>query len=151
MLAQMGIELYKLQLLARWESDTVLRYIAEAFLKSITADFRRLEAGRSLDAAFKLLAHSVYSLELKVGQTDEHTREELHKEAILRADMQSQIVTSLRAPKFIQNNTSKSVHFALCTGMEMHPSLWRTKCGWKFAGAPFARSRTIPASAPFCD
>jgi hypothetical protein len=47
-LANAGLELYKLAVLARWASPVLLRYVGEAPLKSITDDCKRLLAGHNL-------------------------------------------------------------------------------------------------------
>ena len=52
-LASMGLELFKIQLLARWASPIIMRYAATAPLRAITGDFRRLRQQSSLDDVIK--------------------------------------------------------------------------------------------------
>jgi hypothetical protein len=55
-LAGIGLELYKLAVLARWASPVIIRYVGEAPMKSITADCRRLLAGEDLHQVLASLA-----------------------------------------------------------------------------------------------
>ena len=52
-LAPMGLELFKIQLLARWASPIIMRYAATAPLRAITGDFRRLRQQASRDDVMK--------------------------------------------------------------------------------------------------
>ena len=49
-LAGIGLDVFKIQLLGRWSSDVVLRYVRDAPLSIVSADYRRLMASRNLDA-----------------------------------------------------------------------------------------------------
>ena len=49
-LAAAGIELFKIQLLARWKSPVIMRYAAEAPLVAITGDYRKASKSRDLNA-----------------------------------------------------------------------------------------------------
>ena len=52
-LAAMGLELFKIQLLARWASPIIKRYAAAAPLQAVPGDFRRLRQQASLDDVIK--------------------------------------------------------------------------------------------------
>ena len=54
-LAAMGLELFKIQLLARWASPIIMRYAAAAPLQAVTGDFRRLRQQATLDDVIKEL------------------------------------------------------------------------------------------------
>ena len=55
-LANLGLEMFKLAVLARWNSPVLLRYVADAPLKVISDDCRRLLAGAKLDAVIAEMA-----------------------------------------------------------------------------------------------
>ena len=43
-LARVGIELFKIQLLARWQSNVIMRYVMDAPLSVVTQDYRDKKA-----------------------------------------------------------------------------------------------------------
>ena len=47
-LAALGVDLVRIQLMARWSSDVVLRYVAEAPLATMTAAYRAGFAAQSV-------------------------------------------------------------------------------------------------------
>ena len=53
-MAALGISLLVIQLIARWASEVVLRYVAEAPLQSVTATYRRAQLGRGLQAVLDM-------------------------------------------------------------------------------------------------
>ena len=59
---------------ARWSSDVILRYVREAPLESLTADFRRFSAGQAVDEGFEELGESIEEIGHKFVSLEEQTK-----------------------------------------------------------------------------
>ena len=128
--------MYKLALLARWSSPVILRYVAEAPLKTITTDCRRLLAGEELEAVVrditKKAAHKDSddaNIKEAVGELDNRLRKiELNNEAAV-----------------VINLTTLVSHKVAFAQMGADRRLWSTRCGWHFA-AGCAKFRVAPSN-----
>ena len=141
-LAGVGLDIFLIQLLARWASQVVLRYVREAPLKNLTrTTVERLRGTRAdsgppvpsnskgLEQRLKKLEHSLTALKRWGAQ---HVQDEEAQAAWIRE-------TGGRTPEgkaFIVNLDSGKVHKVLLVGAEYPPAKWQTKCGWKFATLP---------------
>ena len=126
-LAGLGVDIHLIQLMARWSSDVVLRYVAEAPLSSITEAYR----------------HG-YATQLARGPG-------LLGEAIPEP---SSCVLPLPPSKalvhkgpWIENLDSGIVHRPAVWSLEVQPLSWRTACGWAFGHSNTRSVDKLPAKA----
>ena len=148
-LAGLGLDVFKIQLLGRWSSDVVLRYVRDAPLKIVSADYRRLMASRDLESVLSCIgsaasAEQVRLLEQKISEVEARA---LAEEAVLRRELAA--VQSLCGPGgYIRNDSdkhdSRAVHVAAVDGVNVPSRSWRTKCGWRFGQASFTRVTCLP-------
>jgi len=135
----LGLEVFKVQIFARWGSNIILRYVSDIPIANVTGDLTGNPVARSC-----LTRRPV---------------EQLLEEHILRAQQQ---IDSLKAevarlgdsmnPSFVQNLTSKAWHKVLISGDMAPPALWRTCCGWPFGRANFKlRSKGPRQGQNICD
>jgi len=136
-LAGLGLEVFKIQVLARWSSDVVLRYIGDRHLATIATDCTRL-----LDRVEPEVEAAPPPTQSTPCNMPEDIAEEIAflKRQLLAFDAridEARAATSTRKDlSYVINELSGKVH--LMTGDLLAPSVaWRTKCGWAFARAPF--------------
>ena len=146
-MAALGIELVLIQLMARWSSDVVLRYVADAPLASITASYRaKLAAGDAVSSSsspggpsfqMQVLCSDVRSLAAQVNaiagsssacsRTVDYLKEEL---TMLKA--KSDAMRPAPCLQVIVNQDSGIGHKPLVWASDVPPHTWRTECGWAF-------------------
>ena len=125
-LANMGLELYKLAVLARWSSPVLLRYVGEAPLKTITSDCQRLLAGQHLH---KILQETK---DLLQDQRLPNLREEV-RSLIDAHPLVSKIAAAVEVFKFVVNTATSVIHRIDHDPLDPfnHSSEVVTLCGWK--------------------
>ncbi len=148
-LAGMGLELYRLALLARWTSPVIMRYVAEAPMAGITGEVRKLISNlpesNGLSGVWDALSDlrgglSTVAVNLERFRTEEReTREKIDQ---LHSQLGS--ASSKVKPCAIQNLTSGTWHRTLVDGNEFDPAEWRSWCGWRFGNARISRSAELP-------
>ena len=148
-LAGMGLELYKLALLARWASPIIMRYVAEAPMAGITEDVRRLLQGLPEGHQFDRVWQEVERLRsatdllqdrfARLAVQEEQSRKQIED---LHASLHQ---PGAQLPKVVQNLGSGAWHRILVDGVVHHPAQWRTWCGWRLVHARVARAETAPS------
>ena len=124
-LAALGVDLVRIQLMARWSSDVVLRYVAEAPLATMTAAYR---AGVAAQSVREMSAAEVQSPAARVP-------------VVQRASLE-------RPPKaLVLNLDSGVVHDPIIWDKEVQPALWKTTCGWTFGMANTSSVLRLPMKA----
>ena len=130
-LAGMRLDLYRIQLIARWASAMVLHYARLAPLKDITERVRELETVNSLGEVIKALTDDLASMKNKLAKMDSNTKALLEKEvAIAVAADQAKKQT----PKYVTNTTTGCCHLVSLATRE--PRYWPSACTWEFGFAP---------------
>jgi hypothetical protein len=159
-LARINEDIWLIQLMARWQSYVVLRYIQEAPLHMVTDRFKRNMAQSTLDKTLKCLSSQVAALSSKLASMRSDTlvalREILdcrQKQVALPplVDPDAAAVSSCRvlAPgwmleaHFVRNDASGSVHRPLTFSHDVAREAWRTACDWAFAGASFSTRESL--------
>jgi hypothetical protein len=117
--ASKGLEIFKIQIFARWGSSIVLRYVAHVPIANLTGDVAGEPTG-SCDPP----RQSVVAL------LEKHISDAQQQITSLRAEI-DRIGQSLN-PSFVQNSQSKAWHKVLVAGLPHHPRSLRTYCGWPF-------------------
>ena len=131
-LAALGLELWKIQLLARWASAQILHYARLAPLTGLTAQVRELQSSSSLGKMLEELRSSVGQLSSELASLEASTLEALRTEAHQR----EQLAKSLDTPAdIIVNNKTRAHHKVLV--MTGSPIFWITACSFHFGRVEF--------------
>jgi septum formation topological specificity factor MinE len=154
--------LLTIQLLARWASAIIMRYVAEAPLEAVTEEYRRANATLSLHSMAALepakVAIAASSLNLSPDAV-EQLQEELTRLRAKYSELEGEVthlaVESRKRPRsgseFIINPVSRKVHKPACAQYsQLPPIAWRSVCGWKFGLCPFLPSDELPRPEQAC-
>ena len=125
-----GLELFKLQIFARWGSNAILRYVTDIPLVTITGDV----SGSSSSAS-----HSARSL---APLLESHVRDAQAQLDALRQEMSN--LRGQLQPSYVRNNQTKIWHHVLIAGIGSSPHHWKALCGWRFGLV----SHRLTADAP---
>ena len=155
-LASLGVEVVKIMVLARWSGETVLRYIRDAPLANLSTEVLALENKRTLLKTLGALKDGSETLSGKIEGLEQQLKALL--EACAERDCAAERARpSPLAEPFVTNGapTAKAfkVHEVLIDGSSgALPTLWRTKCGFRFAFGSFTRHASVDnfASASLC-
>ena len=148
-MASLGIDLLTIQLLGRWGSDVVLRYVSEVPLGAVTKRIVDIFKTASLEEMTRVneatLEKKLTEMNMKTEQLD-ILKDELGRLKIQMMEAPASSASSSASrgepPRFVANEDSRVVHAAAsCLGPT---SSWTTRCGWAFAKARSAAVRDIP-------
>jgi hypothetical protein len=159
-LARINVDIWLIQLMARWQSPVVLRYIQDAPLHMVTDLYKRNMAQSTLDKTLECLSSQVAALSGKLASMKSDTLVALRETMECRqmqvalpplVDPDAAAVSSCRvlAPSrmmeahFVRNDASGIVHRPLTFSHEVAREAWRTACGWAFAGASFSTRESL--------
>ena len=156
-MAAHGLELFKLQLLARWSSDVILRYVRESPLKTLTSDYLRKQGANSVDEILAAMQSQSEEVKKRLESLDTRTMDMIKQEVSLRARQVASdppktfSANSLedyenKTLNLVENLKTGAVHRVLTGSAEISPMLWSTVCGWKFGKSPTDRPSNLPAS-----
>ena len=124
-LAMLGFDIALIQLMARWSSDIVQHYIAEAPLGSVTEKYKQLAAGRSLEAVLTGLVTEVAGLRGRLDAMVVPTADMIDSERTL---MQVRSRACDEHLGFIENTASAKVHRPVMFLDDGSPT--KTRWGW---------------------
>ena len=141
--ASQGLEVYKVQIFARWGSAVVVRYVADVPIANLTCDLALGSSGNG-----GLSASSVTRL---AGLLEEHICSANQQIQTLKAQV-TKLDASLQHT-FVLNITSGAWHRVLAGGAEVPHPLWRALCGWWYgrSGRYSVSSLSPPPGARRCD
>ena len=133
----MGVEINKLRILARHSGDSILRYVADAPLKSLRSDLGLPATGltsSSSSSSFALGAKSSKALDLVLSRLKKLETAMVTLQVYLQTQAQDLVGLAAGFAKpdprvFVQNTTSGAVHYAKVND-DRH-----TVCGWPFGAA----------------
>jgi hypothetical protein len=167
------VDVPTLMRLARWGSDVVLHYLADAPLSTLTLNYRRAvlcayrgeaaEASTSLTSAdverivsqqFRSAAIERQLVDTSIDSLSKHLSsltERMDREHAAMVSMSSQLdsLSSTITAKFVINLRSGKYHTVRhCTGFDHR--IWRTACGTPFGGRPdmYEVRVTLPVDPP---
>ena len=135
LLSKLGIELFKIQLLARWASPVVLHYAREAPLETLTTQVKSSIAGDTVKELVDKLRKEVDGLKAELAKLDNNTAYLLKMEAEVArlTDAQDEAAIDETAAKEFEcvvNPVTKKCHRVLIkSGV---PKFWRARCSWDF-------------------
>jgi len=127
-----GLEVFKVQIFARWGSSVILRYVADVPVSDLTGS---LTSGASSSVQ---CPPQVRGLEL----LEDHIKSAVQQIEALRAEVER--LGKQSSPQYVQNSASRAWHRVSIGGTLYPPALWKTFCGWPYAFA----SHTLQAEAP---
>jgi len=131
--ASRGLEVFKIQIFARWGSQIILRYVSDSPISNVTGD---LLSGSSSTVESVSATLPVVSL-LERHIVDAREQLEALKAEIARLD------TTI-SPSFVKNAETMTWHKVLSGGLTSPPARWRSRCGWPFGFAAHDRSTVHP-------
>jgi hypothetical protein len=139
--ASMGLDMLKIQVLARWGSAVILRYVAEAPLQSITTDIKK-----------RMSVHKVWDAISELDKTLSELRAQYSEEGSVQSrPSEKSGEPPERKPSWVINPKSGVWHVPYAFGTKFHPTVWRTRCGWVFGGAAFDITDEQPTNQKVCD
>ena len=141
-LAGRGIDIVLIQLMARWSSDVVLRYVADAPLVRIADAFKGGNSG-------SVLAKTVGDLVSQLAELRDCVLENKLKVQYLTEELslaQARAAGPSREDVFIVNTASGKYHLPVVWTSDVPESDWRTPCGWEFGLQPFSSTHEPPAN-----
>ena len=146
LMAGMGISIVLIQLMARWSSEAVLRYVAEAPLQGMSDAYRK---GLSTSALGTSAEETSRQLEVVKSETAQDKR--------LIHYLQQEVATlkaiedvKVKDMGYIVNTESGVVHRPVVWAKDVVPIHWRTACGWAFGFSQYDVSLVSPVGAVFC-
>ena len=160
-LAALGLSLPLIMLLARWGSEVIRRYVAEAPLKCLTREFRaRSSAAAASSAAVPIAAaapqqaaatgFNVAPLAVRLEAVEARAADYARQEAELQriSEACASISGALQWPKYVVNKATGCVHHSGGSGcLPLLRSSARTPCGWVYDEANGDLMKELPPSA----
>ena len=160
-LAELGVELVVIALLARWASAIVLRYAAEAPLLNITDTYKqkmqafklqsfitqvRQEMQEERDTMKRLHIDYVEAIkqEMELSKPQETPRSTQEK-----TDSERCIPSTATHPTHVINDETNVIHKAWICEISAQPITWSTRCGWKFGCSIHTPLFGMPTSYPW--
>ena len=136
MLAAAGVELAKIEMLARWSSPMVLHYARLAPMKAISKDLVNISEHRAV-------ADSVADIKCKF----EIISEKITAIEAARSSSEAGVPRrkKRRGPGWIINCATSTVHqVSVGDDPGVHPLSWQASCGWRFGQELFAKLNRPP-------
>jgi hypothetical protein len=139
-MAAMGIPLLTIQLMARWASDIVMRYVGEAPLMTVTAAYRQANASLDLQSLLSATEHKLSAVQLQIDGLDDRTRAQLQEELDLRRQVAEPARGSKarRGPAYVVSQAG-ILHVPANPYFSDRPAhFWKSRCGWRFGSADYS-------------
>ena len=152
-MAAVGVPLLVIQLLGRWQSDIVARYVAEAPLINLTKTYKTARCSLELEQVLSDLKLKVVSTQSQLAQLDLRTQELVRQEAEIekvKSMSSGQDGNSECDMPLILNPASGKVHIR--SGLDVDygethaPSKWSSPCGWPYGSTQFKRVPSLPSN-----
>jgi len=132
-----GLEVFKVQIFARWGSSVILRYVSDVPIANLTGDLNRTPASCAVGL------HSPPTQPVP-ALLEKFIEDALQQVEALKAEVE-RLSLSIE-PSYVQNTSTHAWHRVLRGGSQYPPALWKTCCGWHFAILPHRLSATRPAT-----
>jgi hypothetical protein len=132
-LASLGVELVKIALMGRWASDSVLRYVGDSPLKTLTGNCKKLLSGKDLESLIDELREEVASGSRKLDALESN---------LSQAIKELELMKTKPVEGFVVNSNSSVWHKPVILDIGISPSLWKTRCGWSFGNQPHEVKRS---------
>ena len=140
--SERNLEIYKIQLLARWASPVILHYARAAPLRNITEAVRDLNDINSLGKVIRTLKNDIKHIKANMSGIDGKTQKMLELEVAISNEREKQ-ETSSSPPQYVRNLSTGCYHtIAVGTGDKWK---WTTQCTFQFGLAEHERLSEPPA------
>ena len=161
-LAAIGVEVPKIQTLARWSSDVVLRYLGEAHIGAIAGDVRRARTARK---AVDGVDYSSFDKELanadtvNVQEVIREFKQEFQDSIAAVEERVAAQIGSLPSPAQAAPelntviNEKNGVAHVIDGSLAASAATWRARCGWSFGRTRhfrFVGKDSLPSDAHWC-
>ena len=146
LMAGMGISIVLIQLMARWSSEVVLRYVAEAPLQGMSGAYRKGLSTSALGMFSEEVSRQLEAFKSEAVQ-DKRLIHYLQQEVATLKAIEEVRVTDMG---YIVNIESSVVHWPVVWAKDVVPMHWKTVCGWAFGFSRYEVSLVLPAGAVFC-
>ena len=152
-LTGLRMELFRIQLMARWSSPVVMRYARLSPLSNITDQVRELRTSNNMANIVDRIRREVTGVTQQLAKIDDSTRWSLTMEA-KAADVESQAEADKRLPEYVVNDDSKCCRRVL---VKVGPPVdLVTSCSFRFglvhhscvAEPPFWLQELVPSVSP---
>ena len=138
-LAEARVDMFRIQLMARWASAEVLHYARLAPLTGLTDHVRELQTTNSLGKVIRDIQGSLGDLDSKYGHLEKHVLDELRQEIRSQQPAQAGLPQHQR---YVINTETQVCHEVLtCSGAPIH---WEARCSWKFGRRDFTWTDVLP-------
>ena len=147
-LSALGIELYKIEILARWRSPMVLHYAQQAPLDSITKDLNSALQKSTMAEVLQGLKDKVGEIVTHLEHVDTATVKNLDEASAIR-DRVAFLEQANLPGGYVINLKSCVIHRVMRgPGDKVAPIYWATPCGWEFGLAPHELLTNEPGGEP---
>ena len=138
----LNLELFKVQLLARWGSPVILHYARLAPLQGLTAQIKDLNSVGSLGKIVSQLRSKVKAIRDAVPAMDEYTQQLVELEVKMANLIESKVSAKPPELPVVRNEKTGCHHHIIDT--DGPPATWITKCKFEFAFVPHVRLAAPP-------
>ena len=107
------LELFRVQLLARWASPVILHYARLAPLVGLTEHVRELQEVESLSTVANGIQQGLTGIEAKLRALDDNTAKLIRMEAHIQA-LTTKLDETNAGPIFVQNTVTLKTHRVVC-------------------------------------
>ena len=150
-LARCGLPLFSIQLLGRWSSAAVRRYVQDAPLEVLPDTVVKVLASPQIaDIAHPLMRGSAGDISIESLLTTVKTQALDIQRSFDEIRLLSSKLDASAVPTLVLNPSSKCVHTIAYDDVAGPSELWSTFRGWHFAASRFQRVREIPPGGTQC-
>ena len=161
LLAQEGLHVVQIELMARWSSPMILHYAKSAPLTRITEDYEALRTRRELHQRLDELAKGLEALKRTPIGDDRHNQADVVQQAAMELppawrDLVNEKLDEfrkelIRRPSdYVRNSETGVWHVVREGGLNLVPVAWSACCGWPFGLAHFSRANVVPEFGRKC-
>ena len=131
-LAATGVDLLTLQVLARWDSEIILRYVADAPLEQLTSRYLQKLAEADLETSLEKLRTDVGAMREAVSLIPAWSRDDLAREIELHVRGNRARDAPSVGRLLVRNEVTKVVHRADADEGSWPEGSRSAACGWKY-------------------
>jgi len=146
LMAKKRVDIRVIMLLARWESEVVMRYVRETPLEGLTQAYLGAEPATECTSAWSLpAAQCDIALEQVNKLADRHEAEVVRLQKELEALVaKHNTLEAFAVPQFVVSRGGLgTVHRAAAGYQQEPPGFWRTWCAWSYSRCSFLRMAAV--------
>ena len=136
-----GLEVFKVQIFARWGSSVILRYVADAPLANLTGDLTARPVGGT--------ASVLPTVSRLSSLLEQHVVTATNQVRALEAEVVR--LGNIVQPTFVCNTVSNTLHRVLTGGTAVPHAQWRATCGWWYGRGAYHLTADASEGTKLCD